>query len=42
MAPQRKNGQWLENVDRTHLVSATGKLVLQKELQFQSEDNLKM
>ena len=26
--------QWLENVDRTHLVPASGKLVLQKEFVF--------
>ena len=25
-----ESGQWLENVDRTHLVLASGKLVLQK------------
>ena len=28
-----ENRQWLENVDRTHLVLASGKLVLQKECQ---------
>ena len=27
-----KSGQWLENVDQTHLVLASGKLVLQKQL----------
>ena len=27
---QEENGQWLENVDRTHLELASGKLVLQK------------
>ena len=26
-----ESGQWLENVDRTHLVLASGKLVLQKK-----------
>ena len=26
----KKSGQWLENVDQTHLVLARGKLVLQK------------
>ena len=26
-----KSGQWLENADQTHLVLASGKLVLQKE-----------
>ena len=31
--------QWLENVDRTHLVLASGKLVLQKNLQ-QALNNL--
>ena len=25
-----ESGQWLENVDRTHLVQASGKQVLQK------------
>ena len=25
-----ESGQWLENVDQTHLVMASGKLVLQK------------
>ena len=25
-----KSGQWLENVDQTHLVLASGKLVVQK------------
>ena len=29
-----ESGQWLENVDRTHLVLASGKLVLQKNPQF--------
>ena len=29
-----ESGQWLENVDQTHLVLASGKLVLQKELSF--------
>ena len=27
----KESGQWLKNVDRTHLVLASGKLVLQKE-----------
>ena len=27
-----ESGQWLENVDRTHLVLASGKLILQKSL----------
>ena len=27
-----ESGQWLENVDRTHLVLATGKPVLQKNV----------
>ena len=27
-----ESGQWLENVDQTHLVLASGKLVLQKTL----------
>ena len=27
-----ENGQWLENVDQTHLGLASGKLVLQKHL----------
>ena len=26
-----ESGQWLENVDQTHLVVASGKLVLKKE-----------
>ena len=29
-----ESGQWLENVDRTNLVLASGKLVLQKVLQI--------
>ena len=29
MAQIRVSGQWLENVDRTHLVLASGKPVLQ-------------
>ena len=28
-----ESGQWLENVDRTHLVLASGKPVLQKKFQ---------
>ena len=28
----RESGQWLENVEQTHLVLASGKLVLQKKL----------
>ena len=29
-----KSGQWLENVDRTHLVLASGKTVLQKSFVY--------
>ena len=29
----KESGRWLENVDRTHLVLASGKLVLQKSLE---------
>ena len=30
-----ESGQWLENVDQTHLVLARGELVLQKSFPFQ-------
>ena len=29
-----ESGQWLENLDQTHLVLASGKLVLEKRFQF--------
>ena len=32
-------GQWLENVDQTHLVLASGKPVLQKKLKDRSSHN---
>ena len=35
---QEESGQWLENVDRTHLILASGKPVLQKIL-FESPMN---
>ena len=31
-----KSGQWLENVDQTHLVLGSGKLLLQKVVHFSS------
>ena len=31
MALLEESGQWLENVDQTHLVLASGKLVTQKD-----------
>ena len=34
-----KSEQWLENVDRTHLVLGSGKLVLQKVTLDQVEDS---
>ena len=33
------SGQWLENVDRTHLILASGKSVLQKNL-LSGQENL--
>ena len=35
LTSQEENGPWLENVDRTHLVLASGKLVLYKNDLFE-------